>query len=267
MDQDRSRPAAALAASLAPLRRALVEHPVYAALGDARAVRIFMEHHVYAVWDFMSLLTRLQRDLTCVAVPWTPPADPAAARLVNEIVLGEETDLDGRGGYGSHLELYLGAMEEGGADTRGLEALVDAIAAGTSWRQAVASAPLPPAARAFVATTLAVCEDAPTHAVASFFLHGREDLIPDMFREVVARLDAAGEGTFSRLLFYLDRHIEVDDGEHGPAAARLLARLCGEDPARWREAGDAARRALEARRLLWDAIGVAIAPRGAAARA
>ena len=76
----------ALTAAIADERAALLAHPIYARVNDLAALRAFMQHHVFAVWDFMSLLKSLQRRLTSLEVPWLPPEDPEAARLVNEIV-------------------------------------------------------------------------------------------------------------------------------------------------------------------------------------
>jgi hypothetical protein len=106
-----------LDAATAPLRAAISNHRLTELIGDARSLRLFMEYHVVAVWDFMSLLKALQRDLTCVSTPWTPVGDPAHRRFINELVLTEESDDAPGGGYTSHLELYLKAMNEAGADT------------------------------------------------------------------------------------------------------------------------------------------------------
>lgn len=55
---------------LADLRNTLTNHELYNSLSEIKDIRIFMEKHVYAVWDFMSLLKALQNHLTCVAIPW-----------------------------------------------------------------------------------------------------------------------------------------------------------------------------------------------------
>jgi hypothetical protein len=88
-----------LRAALAIERTALLEHALYRRMASIDDLRTFMEHHVFAVWDLMSLLKSLQAKLTCVDVPWVPRATAEAQRLVNEIVLIEERDESADGGY------------------------------------------------------------------------------------------------------------------------------------------------------------------------
>lgn len=218
------------------------------------AVRCFMEHHVFAVWDFMSLLKVLQRRLSCVDLPWIPVADPAACRLVNEIVLGEESDEDGQGGYTSHFELYRRAMQQCGADLRPIDRLVDAIRSGTPLASILDRVGVPPTVRQFVETTFEIIQDESVCAVASAFTFGREDLLPDVFRRIVEKSSTTEGKNFDVFRYYLDRHIEVDGGEHGPMAWKLIDRLCGDDPALWQEAESAAIRSLKSRVVLWDGV-------------
>lgn len=245
-----------IARRLAPLQGALLVHPVYDQIRSMTGLRRFMELHVFAVWDFMSLLKALQRRLCCVTVPWVPPVDPASARLVNEIVLAEETDEDGRGGHASHFDLYLEAMRAAGADTAPVERLLTQLREepDTPLGDLLAASEVPVAARAFVESTFATIADDNLPGIAAAFTFGREDLLPDVFRKIVSEIGSASPGNLDRFLYYLDRHIALDGDEHGPMAQQLVKRLCGNDAARWQQAEDAAVRSLEARLSLWDAM-------------
>jgi len=240
------------------LRASLLAHPLPSVLRTPDAVRVFMASHVFAVWDFMSLLKRLQRDLTCVRHPWMPPPSAAHARLINEIVLAEESDEDGRGGHVSHFVLYLAAMEQAGASTTGIRALLAALREGRSPVHALALAGAPPHVADFVSTTLTLAAEGTTEEVAAAFFYGREDIIPDMFRALLEALDA-GAHPSDRLRYYLERHIHIDGDAHGPAARALVESLCAGDDARAARAGAAADASIRARIRLWDGVAASVA--------
>lgn len=248
---------AALRDRLAPLRTELLDHPLYGALNRLDALRRMMEHHVFAVWDFMSLLKALQRRLCCVDVPWRPPVDGANCRLINEIVLAEESDVDNRGGFASHFELYRQAMRQCGADTRSIDRFLVALGRGESVTQSLASAEAPAPARAFVEQTFAIIHRGSLPEIAAAFAFGREDLLPAVFSRIVAELNVQEHGKLAEFQYYLARHIDLDGDEHGPMAARLVASLCVDD-SDWRLAEETAASCLVARRELWDGIQAAI---------
>ncbi len=83
------------------VRDELLRHPLYEHLTNLDSLRFFMEHHVFAVWDFMSLLKAMQSHFCGTTIPWTPPGNVLVARMIHEIVLEEETDSVGQGGYAS----------------------------------------------------------------------------------------------------------------------------------------------------------------------
>src|SRR3984957_9098254 len=242
-----------LSEKLKPLYERLACHPLYAAFETLDDLRIFMESHVFAVWDFMSLLKTLQRGLTCVEVPWTPSGFAESRRLINEIVLGEESDVY-QGAPISHFELYRQAMLECGADTLAIDSLLHGIETGVDWETALSRSGAPAGAQQFVRATFACIDEDKLHATAAAFTFGREDLIPDMFRGFIRDQDERLSGKLQMLQWYMERHIEVDGEEHGPMALRMISELCGSDAAKWREAGEAAERALLARLALWDQI-------------
>jgi hypothetical protein len=235
----------AIEARIAPLRARLTTHPLYAAIRTEAHLRLFMQSHVFAVWDFMSLLKALQNKLTCTAVPWIPSAFPESRRFINEIVLGEESDqFEGRAI--SHFELYLEAMAEAGADTEPIHTTLAAS-------DPLSTKAIPAAARAFIATTFGIIRQNNTAAMAAAFTFGREDVIPDIFRELVRDLNQRGSN-LGKFIWYLERHIEVDGEDHGPLSLRMVADLCGDDPALWENAAMTAESAIEARLTLWDGI-------------
>lgn len=235
----------------------LSAHPIFSEINTLPVLQRFMETHVFAVWDFMSLTKRLQRELTCVDLPWLPPADPKAARLINEIVLGEESDDRLDGGHYSHFELYLEAMREIGADTGPVQQFVALQAEGVHYRTALQSVNADPAAIHFVTDTLETALHAPAHAVAAAFLHGRESVIPQMFQRLLDDWGITARQA-PTLCYYLQRHIEVDSDDHGPAAQSLLDRLTGDDPQRLAEAHEAAIAAIDSRMALWDRLRVSM---------
>lgn len=244
--------------TLDPLRGRLLAHRLHRQLIRPEAVQVFMEHHIFAVWDFMSLAKSLQRTFTCVTLPWVPPAHSSAARLINDIVLEEETDLDPEGRPASHFELYLGAMQQFGANTDSIHRLVAGIMQGQSWRQALAGANPPACAQRFVTQTLELVErDRPPELAAALAL-GREDLLPDLFRQMVSQVARCSGGRLSRFEYYLDRHIELDGGKHGNASSQLLLAACGRQPDAWELAGRAAQHMLQERLTFWDGIAAAI---------
>jgi hypothetical protein len=234
-----------------PARKKVLGHALYGQLNNMGAVTTFMEHHVFAVWDFMSLLKTLQRRLTCVQVPWVPTGPTGSRRLINDIVLVEESDELGDG-FISHFELYLDGMRQAGADVTRIDAFIQLLRSGKPVLPSLKESGAPEAAAEFVATTWEFIDHAPVHCQAAAFAFGREDLIPDMFDQVAAL--NAELGQLSHFVDYLRRHIQVDAEEHTPMAMQMLADLCGDDNAKWTECEETINTALATRTKLWDGI-------------
>jgi hypothetical protein len=219
-------------------------------------LRLFMEHHVFAVWDFMLLLKTLQQHLAPSGAPWVPPTHPEIAGLVNSLVAEEECDLlpENLGGplHLSHFAIYRRAMVEIDANTAVIDAVLQQASRG-DLAGAVRHREIPAPSARFLRTTQELISSGEVHALAAAFAYGRELLVPDLFRGLLDRLTVL-ELPCPTLRWYLERHIVLDGDSHGPLAERMVLTLAGNDPAARQTVQTVRRQVLADRSAFWDAI-------------
>lgn len=236
-------------------RNQLIEHNLYKSIESPQDLKIFMQHHVFAVWDFMSLLKSLQHELTRTSSPWFPIGNPKHRYLINEIVLAEETDINMHGKRQSHFEMYLDAMQKSKANTEHVQTFLEQIKHGTDIFLVIATSDLPESVKSFLIFTFNTIKEGKLHKIAAAFTFGREELIPDMFTSMIEEIQQKfPKEDLSLFKYYFDRHIELDGDEHGPMALELISELCGEDEIKWQETLECAQEALSKRFQLWDGI-------------
>lgn len=235
----------------------LENHPIYEAVNSIERLRCFMEHHVYSVWDFMSLIKYLQNAVAPATYPWLPAGDPDIRRFINELVLEEESDQVVPGSvseneFTSHFELYCGAMNEIGANNKHILAFVERLR-----KQDISSAlnnenvPLP--SQRFTRQTFEFIDSNKPHQVAAALALGREHIIPCMFRSFLKSVGVT-ENDAPAFHYYLNRHVHLDEDFHAPLSLRLLNSLCGDDEIKMQEAIQAAELAVSARISFWDGV-------------
>lgn len=237
------------------LQQRLDSHPIYAAIRTVDDLRVFMAHHVYSVWDFMSLIKYLQHEVAPARWPWTPGRDASIQRFINELVLEEETDqaAPGQAGeFSSHFMLYVGAMREIGADSESPLQFIRIVET-QGFQAALDSGLVPQPSLRFTHTTFAFIESGKPHTVAAALALGREHVIPAMFRAFLSRMHISADQapTFH---YYLNRHVHLDEDFHAPLSLRLLHALCDGDTGKCREAEAAAIQAVDARIAFWDGV-------------
>lgn len=236
-------------------REQLLQHPLYSRIKNIEDLRLFTETHVYAVWDFMSLLKSLQRRLTCVRVPWMASDYPNTRYLINEIVLAEESDESIDGTRLSHYEMYLDAMKAMGADTAVIEQFITVIKSGIRVEDAISKLDVDTRIKEFLGYTFDLIFNGGDHEVAAAFTFGREDLIPGMFNAILKEIQIQfPDADLKKFVYYFERHIELDGDEHGPLAMQMIEELGGEDKVKWNAIKQVSKEALKKRIALWDAI-------------
>ncbi|OJX51014.1 MAG: heme oxygenase [Flavobacterium sp. 38-13] len=242
-------------ARIQPQKDILLNHPLYKKIQNLEDLRRFLECHVYAVWDFMSLLKALQSKLTSTTTPWLPVGNPEIRYLINEIVLAEETDLTLDGKRQSHYEMYIDAMKDCGANISEIQSFLENVITTHNIFVSIKKSELHPKIKNFLDFTFRVIDEGKPHEIAAAFTFGREDLIPSMFTEILRNFqENFPNADLQKLIYYFERHIELDADEHGPMAMQMIEELCNNDELRWQEVEEVSVQALEKRIGLWDAI-------------
>ncbi len=233
----------------------LLHHSLYEKVKTIDDLHLFLENHIYAVWDFMSLLKALQQKLTCTTTPWFASSNPETRYLINEIVLAEESDLSYNGTRLSHFEMYVEAMQSCGANTKEVQAFLQKVVENKNIFITIKQSNLHSNIKSFLDFTFKIIEEGKTHKIAAAFTFGREDLIPNMFTAILKNFQKNfPETNLSELIYYFERHIKLDADEHGPMAMQMITELCKADPIKWAEVEEIAIQSLEKRVGLWDAI-------------
>lgn len=243
-----------LRGELESLTKQATGHQVFKRLTSLENARVFMQHHVYCVWNFQSLLKRVQRDFTCQTTPWMPIGNPEARRLINEIVLEEESDMHPTLGALSHYELYRQAMEQAGCDVTVLDAFMTDMSETHDLMRTVRSSSIPSTVKEFLEQDFRVILHGNTHKVLALFTLCREEAVPSFFLPMVKTLNEGVGDRLELFVYYLNRHIEVDGDRHGPASRRMLDEACGDDDNMWREAYATAIENMTLRIGIWDGI-------------
>jgi hypothetical protein len=240
--------------TIEPLRQEIINHKVYSAIKDIDDLKVFMQFHVYAVWDFMSLLKTLQSNLTCTTVPWYPRGSAETRYLINEIIVGEESDEDLNGIRKSHFELYLDAMKQCGADTSKIEAFTEVLKNTGDFNTAYLHSETPKEAKDFVDFTFKIIESGKDYLQSAIFTFGREDLIPNMFISIINKMHKNLPNDISIFKYYIERHIEVDGNHHSHLALQMTANLCKDNEQYWKEAEESVIESLKQRIELWNGV-------------
>ena len=242
--------------AIAPLQAELNNHPIYHSIRSVEELRTFMQHHVYSVWDFMSLVKYLQNEVATTQYPWLPGGNGQVKRFITELVLEEECDVEPlKNGdskvYTSHFELYCQAMDEVGADTKPIKQFLDIVRA-QGIETALQSGYIPSASRRFTRTTFDFIQSGKPYAVAAALALGREHIIPEMFRHILKEIDInrLEAPTFH---YYLERHVHLDEGTHAPMSIRMMEMLCHSDVEQ-QEVIQYAQDAIKARINFWDGV-------------
>ena len=236
---------------LQPYYHSLHTHSLYQMLDTKQGVETFMEHHIYCVWDFMNLLKALQSHFTCTTIPWKPTHSPKLSRLINEIVLEEESDII-EDKETSHFMYYHHALETINPSIDHVSSFIAALQSKKDYHTIITQPFIPKASQTFLKTTYAL-----THSsileIAAAFTFGREALVPSLFEPIVSTLKQQQNSLLDPFISYLERHIELDGDHHAGLAYEMITLLATTND-QWDLVKKTAINVLNARHTFWNDV-------------
>ena len=145
-------------------------------------------------------------------------------------------------------------MEDVGASTVQFDTFCSMVRAGDPVEVALTRVGVARHVRAFVTNTMTLATTGTTEEVLAAFFYGREDIIPEMFRRLLKTLYGANyeNHDIRHLIYYIDRHIELDGDSHGPKGKELLEDMLKNSPDKAKRAMRTACRSIEARIAFWN---------------
>lgn len=234
-----------------PLLESISNHKIFLEITSIENLKVFAEHHVYAVWDFMCLVKSLQRKLVCTEFAWYPPVNHVGCHLINEIVSEEESDLNWDGKHLSHFEMYIESMQQCGAKTDTILAFIDSIRQKKSLDTVLSEHDIPQISKDFIWDTFKIIK-MESHQIASSFTFAREDITGRMFLPILQNMK--NKENTSKFIYYFQRHIDLDVDKHSQEARLLIVNLCENNEHKWDEAKEAAKYSLISRIRFLDGI-------------
>ena len=234
------------------LQNQLQNHPIYKNINTIESLHLFMSHHVYSVWDFMSLVKFLQNEFAPSSTPWKPLPNKKIIHFINDIVLEEESDVTPDGQHMSHFEMYCLAMKEVGLNSDSAFSFANSISL-DKFQETMLRYKLPQEIQDGLNQTFSFLDPSKPHIAAAAFCFGRENIIPVMFNQLLEQM-GIDNNKAPLFHYYLSRHVQLDGEVHGPMAIQMIEILCAEDITKWEEVKNAAKVALTARIKLWDFI-------------
>ena len=254
------------------LKQKVFTHKLYQNITSIQDIKIFMYMHVFAVWDFMSILKSLQNHLTNINIPWTPTKNTISRRLINEIVLYEESDFDENNNTMSHFEIYLQTMKKLNVNTKNIDQTIENVKQiqknnidskinnnnSILYKNMISNINIPIEIKEFLNFTFDTIYSNQLHKIASIFTFGRENIIPDMFINIVSNISKNTQIDLSSLLYFLNRHIDLDQNLHGPMSLYMIVDICQNDEEKYNQVIQIAKQSLQKRLKLYDSINQAI---------
>ena len=229
----------------------LETHRIYDRLHDEASLRLFVEHHVICVWIYNYLMRDLYQEIANHIQPMSSQVQKEAIRLISELVLEEEVDEQNDGTLISHMEIYLEAMQDLGADVGPIMSFFDLLESGKDWVEAARQAHFPIESQLYF-EKINVFFESPVHERAALLFYEGEPYVPDSFLNKLNVLSQTAKT--ARLLEYFEKHIEGLKRPGFSAIGRLVELFCGDDEDLNAAAEARAEEAMKIRLEFWGQI-------------